>query len=84
MKSDYLRYQFIIMIFAFLVLLSRVIFCLKHKHDVQKGDQNFNILAELRHHHCEKLLRGWEFQCREMYSPYVCRHFLDENLNALR
>ena len=61
-------------------LLSRVIFCVKHKHDVQTGYQNFNILAELgtislRHHHCEKLLQGLEFQCHEMYSPYVCRHF---------
>ena len=37
-----------------------------------------------RHHHCEKLLRGWEFECREIYSPYVCRHFLNDNLNILR
>merc|ERR1712131_479923 len=71
------------MIVLLLIFFNELVLCSKHRHDDWQGDPNFNILSELRHHHCEKLLRGWEFECREVYSPYVCRHFLSENLDFL-
>ena len=39
--------------------------------------------AEIQINDCENIMRHWEFVCLEMYSPYLCRHFLNDNMSVL-
>ena len=39
--------------------------------------------VELHVRDCNELMRNWEFKCREAYSPYLCNHFLKNNMKVL-
>ena len=39
--------------------------------------------VELQVGDCNKLMRNMEFKCREVYSPYLCKHFLKHNMKML-
>ena len=38
---------------------------------------------EIQLNDCESIMKHWEFVCLEMYSPYLCRHFLKDNMSVL-
>ena len=40
-------------------------------------------LTEIEIKDCEAAMKHWEFICLEMYSPYLCQHFLKDNMSVL-